>query len=92
MKQHIGPIYFILGIMAVSALTIGASRPLAKPSEHQARAQAMLPSPTMFQLQVARADKPSPARSLVIDTSDVQLRIQAQVAKAIGSARACKAG
>ena len=89
MKQHIGPIYLILGLMAVSALTIGAGRPMGE--ARKVSAQALLPSPTSFRIQVAR-EKAAADRLLVIDSEGFDAEIEAKVAKALATAKARKAG
>jgi hypothetical protein len=100
MKAHIGPIYLILGLMAVSALTIGAAKVPAGKDSGQARkpivsAQAMLPSPTSFRVALANAgdnDKALRTRVLVIESTDFDARLQAQVAKTLAVARTRKSG
>jgi hypothetical protein len=89
MKQHIGPIYLILGLMAVSALTIGAGKPMGE--AHNASAQALLPSPMSFRIQVAR-EKAAADRLLVIDSQAFDAEIEAKVARALASAKGRKAG
>ena len=99
MKAHIGPIYLILGLMAVSALTIGAARVPAGKDQGQARkplvsAQALLPSPTSFKVALARnSDKGPRTHVLVVgaDSIDTQ-QLEAQVARALAAARARKSG
>jgi hypothetical protein len=76
MKAHIAPIYLILGLMAVSALTIGAAKVPAGKAPTQARkpmvsAQALLPSPTSFRVALGNdSDKPARTRVLVIESDD----------------------
>lgn len=89
MKQHIGPIYLILGLMAVSALTIGAGKPMGE--ARNASAQALLPSPMSFRIQVAR-EKAAADRLLVIDSQAFDAEIEAKVARALASAKGRKAG
>jgi hypothetical protein len=92
MKQHIGSIYLILGLMSVSALTIGAGNPQVAKGEHSVRAQALLPSPTSFQVRVGDKDKTLPDRILVISSGKLEADIDLKVAKAIAAARVRKAG
>jgi hypothetical protein len=90
MKQQIGSIYLILGLMAVSTLTIGAGKPQAAKGEHRVRAQALLPSPTAFHFE---ANKDGKAESiLVISSDELEADVQAKVAKAMAIARPQKAG
>jgi len=91
MKQHIGPIYLILGLMAVSTLTIGAGgKPHLEKGEHAARAQAMLPSPMSFRLEASKNGKSE--RILVISSGDIDAEVEAKVAKALSAAKSQKAG
>ena len=93
MKQHIGPIYLILGLMSVSALTIGAGEPHAARGEHSVRAQALLPSPTSFHFEVAKNGKRVPGRMIVISEEAIDAQVEAKIAKAIATAtRVRKAG
>ena len=92
MKQHIGPIYLILGLMSVSALTIGAGKPHAARGEHSVRAQALLPSPTSFHFQAMKDGKAVPERMIVISGNAIDPELEAKVAKALATARARKAG
>ena len=92
MKQHIGSIYLILGLMSVSALTIGAGSPQAPRGEQSVRAQALLPSPTSFHFQVGSKDKALPGRILVIGSNKLDADIEVKVARAIAAARVRKAG
>lgn len=78
MKQHIGPIYLILGLMAVSTLTIGAGEPSVGTGGHRASTQALMPSPMSFQREADKDGEPAD--------------VQAKVARAIASARPQKAG
>ena len=89
MKQHVGPIYLILGLMAVSALTIGAGKPMGE--ARKVSAQALLPSPTSVRIQVAR-EKAAADRLLVIDSEGFDAEIEAKVAKALATAKVRKAG
>jgi hypothetical protein len=89
MKQHVGPIYLILGLMAVSALTIGAGKPMGE--TRKVSAQAMLPSPTSFRIQVARG-KSGADRLLVIDSAGFDAEVEARIAKALATAKVRKAG
>lgn len=89
MKQQVGPIYLILGLMAVSALTIGAGKPMGE--AHNSSAQALLPSPLSFRIEVAR-QKAAADRLLVIDSQAFDAEIEAKVARAIATAKARKAG
>jgi hypothetical protein len=90
MKQHIGPIYLILGLMAVSTLAIGAGEPQAAKGEQWVRAQALLPSPTSFHFKASKDGKTE--RILVISSGDLEADVQAKVAKAIAIAKSQKAG
>jgi hypothetical protein len=81
MKTHIGPIYLILGLMAVSSLAIGASETPAPRTVHVVHAQALLPSPSSFRLIGTTALEEA-----------TQARVEAKVAKALAAARARKAG
>ena len=98
MKAHIGPIYLILGLMAVSALTIGAAKVPVGKDAGQARkplvsAQALLPSPTSFRIALARNnDKAASTRVLVVESDAFDANIEAEVAKALAAARARKSG
>jgi hypothetical protein len=99
MKTHIGPIYLILGLMAVSSLAIGASKTPTTPSApigHAVHAQALLPSPSSFRFEVTQDGRTVPARLIVIGTSAIEdearVQIEAKVAKALAAARARKAG
>lgn len=92
MKQHIGSIYLILGLMSVSALTIGAGKPMAPKGEHSVRAQALLPSPTSFHFVASKQGKALPDRILVIGSRKLDAEIEAKVAKALATARVRKAG
>jgi hypothetical protein len=94
MKQHIGSIYLILGLMSVSAITIGAGKPHVAQGEHSARVQALLPSPTSFQFVAGKQGKALPGRILVIGTrvGNLDAEIGAQVARSLASTRVCKAG
>ena len=92
MKQQIGPIYLILGLMAVSALTIGAGKPGGERAGHAVRAQALLPSPTSFHFEVSKNGKKSSDRVLVISSDAIDADIEAEVAKALAVAKARKAG
>ena len=93
MKQHIGPIYLILGLMSVSALTIGASEPHAARGNPLVRAQALLPSPTSFHFEVSKDGKRVPGRMIVISNNALDAEVEAKLAKALASAaRVRKAG
>ena len=92
MKQHIGSIYLILGLMSVSALTIGAGNPQVAKGEHSVRAQALLPSPTVFQARIDDKDKALPGRILVISSSKLDADIELKVARALAAAKVRKAG
>jgi len=85
MKQHIGPIYLILGLMAVSTLTIGAGKPQLAKGEHRVRAQALLPSPTSFHFEANKDGKSE--RILVITPDQLEVDVQAKVAKAIAKSQ-----
>jgi hypothetical protein len=87
MKQHIGPIYLILGLMAVSTLTIGAGEPNVGTGGHRASAQALMPSPMSFQRE-ANKD----GRILLISSDQLEAEVQAKVARAIATTRPQKAG
>jgi len=93
MKQHIGPIYLILGLMAVSALTIGAGDP-SPPSqpEQAAHVHDLLPSPLSFRAESNRNAKEFPSRIIVLSSSRMDSEIEAKVAKALAIARSRKAG
>lgn len=88
MKQHVGPIYLILGLMAVSALTIGAGKPM---EARNVSAQGLLPSPMSFRIQIAR-EKAAADRLLVIDSQAFDAEVEAKVARALASAKGRKAG
>jgi len=92
MKQHIGSIYLILGLMSVSALTIGAGKAGMPKGEHLVTAQSMLPSPTSFHFAVSKHDKAQPARVLVLNSTQLGVDVALKMAKATSVARACKAG
>jgi hypothetical protein len=99
MKNHIGPIYLILGLMAVSSLAIGAGETPAAPSArvaHAVHAQALLPSPSSFRFEVTQDGSTVPARLIVIGSAaledQAQAQIEARVAKALAAARVRKAG
>ena len=66
MKNHIAPVYLILGPMAVSSLAIGASETAPAPSTHVVHAQALLPSPSSFLFEVTRDGRTVPARLVVV--------------------------
>ena len=66
MKNHIAPIYLILGLMAVSSLAIGASKTPSAASTHVVHAQALLPSPSSFRFEVTQDGRTVPARLVVI--------------------------
>jgi hypothetical protein len=89
MKQHIGSIYLILGLMAVSTLTIGAGNPTLEKGEHAVRAQALLPSPTAFHFEASNGKA---TRRLMVRSSELQADVQASVEKALVIAKAPKAG
>ena len=89
MKQQVGPIYLILGLMAASALTIGAGKPIGP--ARTVSAQALMPSPLSFRIQVAR-EKAAADRLLVIDSEAFDAEIEAKVAKALAAAKGRKAG
>jgi len=78
MKTHIGPIYLILGLMAVSSLAIGASTtpPSAPttPRAHAVHAQALLPSPSSFRFEVTQDGRTVPARLYVIGNAPPRAR------------------
>ena len=90
MKQHVGPIYLILGLMAVSTLTIGAGKPQAAPGQHVVRAQALLPSPTSFHFTTNASGQSE--RILVIGSAALDGEIEAKVSKALAANKARKAG
>ena len=92
MKQHIGPIYLILGLMSVSALTIGAGDP-HPPSQPEQLAQVhdLLPSPLSFRAESNRNDKEFPSRIIVLSSGGMEDEIEAKVAKALAIAKARKA-
>jgi hypothetical protein len=99
MKTHIGPIYLILGLMAVSSLAIGAGKTPTAPNApigHAVHAQALLPSPSSFRFEVTQDGRTVPARLIVIGTSQIEdgarAQIEAKVAKALAAARVRKAG
>jgi hypothetical protein len=54
-------------------------------------AQALLPSPTSFRIQVAR-EKAAADRLLVIDSEGFDAEIEAKLAKALATAKGRKAG
>ena len=90
MKQHVGPIYLILGLMAVSTLTIGAGKPVAAKGVHAVRAQDLLPSPTSFHFDAGKNSKDE--RILVISSDAMSAEVEAKVARALAIAKAQKAG
>jgi hypothetical protein len=90
MKQHIGPIYLILGLMAVSTLTIGAGEPNVGTGGHRASTQALMPSPMSFQREVNKDVESE--RILVISSDQLEADVQAKVARAIATTRPQKAG
>jgi hypothetical protein len=91
MKQQIGSIYLILGLMAVSTLTIGAGgKPHLEKGEHAVRAQALLPSPTAFHFETGKNTQRE--RILVISSSDIDADVRAKVEQALAIARTQKAG
>jgi len=93
MKQHIGPIYLILGLMSVSALTIGAGDPHPSSQREQtAHMHDLLPSPLSFRAEATRNDKEFPSRIIVINTGNIDTEIEAKVAKALEAAKSRKAG
>jgi hypothetical protein len=98
MKDHIGPIYLILGLMAVSALTIGAAKAPGGKDAGQARkplvsAQALLPSPISFRASLARNnDKLVRTQVLIVESPEFDARLDAEVAKALAAARVRKSG
>jgi hypothetical protein len=97
MKTHIGPIYLILGLMAVSVLTIGAAKSTGKSGEQLrkpvATAQSMLPSPLSFRIELAHnGEKSGRSRVLVIGSPQLDAQMQAQIDKALAEARARKSG
>ena len=92
MKQHIGSIYLILGLMSVSALSIGAGNAPVAHGAHGVAARDLLPSPTSFRIEVGRKDEALRERILVIEQSAIDAQIEARVAKALATARARKAG
>jgi hypothetical protein len=96
MKNHIGPIYLILGLMAVSSLAIGAGKAPAVAGTHAMHAQALLPSPLSFRFDVTKDGRTVPDRLIVIGNAplddEAQARIEASVARALAAARARKAG
>ena len=93
MKQHIGPIYLILGLMAVSALTIGAGDP-HPPSQPQQAAHVhdLLPSPLELprRVQQERQGIPKPHHRPELGAAWMP-SIEAKVAKALAIAKARKA-
>jgi len=92
MKQHIGPIYLILGLMSVSALTIGAGDPSPPRADQTAHVHDLLPSPLSFRAESNKADKEFPSRIIVLNTGNIDAEIEAKVAKALAVAKARKAG
>jgi hypothetical protein len=92
MKQHIGPIYLILGLMAVSALTIGAGDP-HPPSQPEQAAQVhdLLPSPLSFRAESNRDDSELSGRIIVLSSGNMDAELEAKVARALAIARARKA-
>jgi hypothetical protein len=93
MKQHIGSIYLILGLMSVSALTIGAgeSHPSSQ-REQTAHVHDLLPSPLSFRAESNKADKEFPSRIIVLNAGNIDAEIEVKVAKALAIAKARKAG
>ena len=95
MKAHIGPIYLILGLMATSALAIGAAQAPSGKSLDQARktlatAKAQLPSPASFRFELARAAGKAGHRVLVVQSGNFDAELELRVAKALAEARGRK--
>jgi hypothetical protein len=95
MKTHIAPIYLILGLMAVSALTIGASKPQAHSGTLVA--EAMAPDPA-YRIEFKRTNASAfqatspgmamPGRLVVIVTDKLEGQVEKRVTAALAGARA----
>jgi hypothetical protein len=98
MKTHIAPIYLILGLMAVSALTIGASEPLASSTAPVAEAMtspAVAPAHTVefkrtnaSAFQATSPGMAMPGRLVVIVTDKLEGQVEKRVTAALAGARA----
>jgi hypothetical protein len=87
MKTHIAPIYLILGLMAVSALTIGASKPQADAPIAEAKAS---PAYTVefrrtnaSAFQATSPGMAMPGRLVVIVTDKLEGQVEKRVTAAL---------
>ena len=98
MKTQIGPIYLILGLMAVATLSIGAadSRALGPTQAVQVAPQAPAPAGFTFEFKGAKArafqatspGMAMPGRLVVIVSDKLDAEVQERVGTALAQARA----
>ena len=97
MRTQIGPVYLILGLLAVSALSIGADEPRAVSQRGIAQAKT-LPAPPAasydFEFNKARAFQATapgmamPGRLVVVVSDKFEDQVEQRVSAAIARARA----
>ena len=95
MKTHIAPIYLILGLMAVSALTIGAGKPQARSDAPVAEALASPAAEPAYTVEFKRTNASAfqatspgmamPGRLVVIVTDKLEGQVEKRVTAALAA-------
>jgi hypothetical protein len=91
MKTHIGPIYLILGLMAVATLTIGAGKAPAAPSEGVAHTVDTIELKGFAKSRAFQATSPGmamPGRLVVLVSDKLEGKLDAELEKRVATALA----